>query len=350
MSAHAHAHAHAHDHGEGKPFCKVCKDAGKSEAEYTSHYVRASREPGAAVVCPTLLSQECAYCHELGHTKKYCPKLKERDARRKQTQNNRSANLSGMRRRQMTPQEHDLYRQCLSIGIPADALLQAFTAPRVSNEQHPPPASATNRGFNALDDDDDDDDDDDSSAMSGGGSREIADNWTKMSHASALRRERDLIAEKERAEEKVSKMLSEHRAEVEALTAKINAKKSVAELERELTAARDEELVAQLGNTGASAAAGKKKKRGGKKKNGSSKAKLCLDFTASSSSEPSTPTSNPITLTINETGEHKSSSSAPTTPTTSHSDAIGDCKLARQLANRTGNWGDDSDSDSDDEL
>jgi len=59
-----------------KPFCKVCHDAGKSQAEYTSHFVKS--EPGAngVVVCPTLLAQGCGFCHEFGHTVKYCMKLK----------------------------------------------------------------------------------------------------------------------------------------------------------------------------------------------------------------------------------------------------------------------------------
>ena len=52
-------------------FCKVCKDAKKSESVYTSHSVRV----GGKVVCPTLLSQECKYCREKGHTPKHCPKL-----------------------------------------------------------------------------------------------------------------------------------------------------------------------------------------------------------------------------------------------------------------------------------
>ena len=62
-----------------KPFCKVCHDAGKMEAEYTSHFVKS--EPGAkgVVVCPTLLAQGCGFCHEFGHTVKYCMKLKNRE-------------------------------------------------------------------------------------------------------------------------------------------------------------------------------------------------------------------------------------------------------------------------------
>lgn len=58
-------------------FCKVCCDAGKTKEEYTNHFVRASREPGAPVVCPTLLALNCNYCHKNGHTPKYCPALKK---------------------------------------------------------------------------------------------------------------------------------------------------------------------------------------------------------------------------------------------------------------------------------
>jgi protein nanos 1 len=59
-----------------KPFCKVCKDAGKSESEYTSHYVK-NRD--GVVTCTTLLSQNCRYCGEAGHTVKFCQVLKKRE-------------------------------------------------------------------------------------------------------------------------------------------------------------------------------------------------------------------------------------------------------------------------------
>ena len=64
-------------------FCNVCFDAGKSELEYTSHYVRASREPNAKVVCPTLNALECNYCFKKGHTVKYCDVLKKQDKMKK---------------------------------------------------------------------------------------------------------------------------------------------------------------------------------------------------------------------------------------------------------------------------
>jgi Nanos RNA binding domain len=55
-----------------KPYCKVCHDAGKSESEYTSHFVRETPEPNSKVLCPTLLQQKCSYCSKSGHTVKYC--------------------------------------------------------------------------------------------------------------------------------------------------------------------------------------------------------------------------------------------------------------------------------------
>ena len=63
-----------------KPFCKVCHDAGKSESDYTSHYVRSmpDRQGNTKVTCPTLLNTECRYCYELGHTAKFCPVIAAR--------------------------------------------------------------------------------------------------------------------------------------------------------------------------------------------------------------------------------------------------------------------------------
>ena len=60
--------------------CNYCKAAGKSEEEWSSHWVK--DKVGGKVVCPALLANECGYCHAVGHTPKFCPKLKARDARR----------------------------------------------------------------------------------------------------------------------------------------------------------------------------------------------------------------------------------------------------------------------------
>lgn len=50
--------------------CKVCRDAGKSEKDYSSHNVKNKK---GNVICPTLLAQECKTCKQKGHTVKYCP-------------------------------------------------------------------------------------------------------------------------------------------------------------------------------------------------------------------------------------------------------------------------------------
>lgn len=55
-----------------KPFCKVCRDAGKTEAVYTSHYVK-SRD--GMVTCPTLKNLTCRYCKKNGHTVSHCQAL-----------------------------------------------------------------------------------------------------------------------------------------------------------------------------------------------------------------------------------------------------------------------------------
>lgn len=59
------------------PFCKVCHDAGKPESEYTSHFVKDTPGATGVVVCPTLLAQQCGYCHTAGHTVSYCKLLKQ---------------------------------------------------------------------------------------------------------------------------------------------------------------------------------------------------------------------------------------------------------------------------------
>ena len=68
-----------------KPFCKVCHDAGKSESEYTSHFVRSRPDMNGKtkVTCPILAATECRYCYELGHTTKFCPVLEENNKRSK---------------------------------------------------------------------------------------------------------------------------------------------------------------------------------------------------------------------------------------------------------------------------
>ena len=67
-------------------YCKVCHDAGKTQTEYQSHFIRESRDPNSNVVCPTLLLLECRYCYKNGHTVKYCPSIKEKDKQQRHTE------------------------------------------------------------------------------------------------------------------------------------------------------------------------------------------------------------------------------------------------------------------------
>ena len=63
-------------------FCSICKSAGKSFEEYTSHFVRESPDPNSRVVCPVILSSDCNYCGKKGHLKSHCHLLKKRNQKR----------------------------------------------------------------------------------------------------------------------------------------------------------------------------------------------------------------------------------------------------------------------------
>tara|TARA_Y100001980_G_C14257446_1_gene100212 strand:- start:65 stop:520 length:456 start_codon:yes stop_codon:yes gene_type:complete len=42
------------------------------------HTVRDFSKKNSPIICPILLATECTYCHELGHTKNFCRKLKDK--------------------------------------------------------------------------------------------------------------------------------------------------------------------------------------------------------------------------------------------------------------------------------
>ena len=67
------------------PFCKFCKDSGKTQTEFTSHYPKDKPGKEGKVVCPTILNNECRYCHTKGHAKSHCPVLKEKNSRKRMT-------------------------------------------------------------------------------------------------------------------------------------------------------------------------------------------------------------------------------------------------------------------------
>ena len=68
------------------PYCSVCHSAGKSKAEYTSHYLRTSKAADAKTTCPYLLAITCGYCKGQGHTPKYCPISKQKQQQQQQQQ------------------------------------------------------------------------------------------------------------------------------------------------------------------------------------------------------------------------------------------------------------------------
>ena len=122
-----------------KPYCKVCHDAGKPESVYTSHWLRASPEPNAKVTCPYLLSLECRYCKEKGHTPKACPMIQA-----KQDQAKTQAQL------QVKAKAQHYIPQLKT--IPEDSQL-SFTPPQPKPVFIPSPApirKATKNSFNVL--------------------------------------------------------------------------------------------------------------------------------------------------------------------------------------------------------
>jgi len=69
-----------------RPFCGVCQKAGKPESVFRGHFIKSKPGPDGVVICPTILSIECRFCHELGHSasEEHCPALREKALRRKE--------------------------------------------------------------------------------------------------------------------------------------------------------------------------------------------------------------------------------------------------------------------------
>ena len=133
-------------HPKKKPFCKVCFDAGKSEEEYTSHYLKDRPGPNGKVICPTLLATECRYCHEHGHFKSHCPALEERKLDQHQQNKMRSVSrkLKFESGQWMTP----TVSTQLSEALASDKLQRKQAIPQRSA------AFVTKSQFAALDDSD----------------------------------------------------------------------------------------------------------------------------------------------------------------------------------------------------
>lgn len=67
-----------------KRTCNFCRDAGKPEREYSSHFVK---DKTGKVVCPTLLAVQCPCCGEKGHTAKFCTAEKKEPKTEPKTSN-----------------------------------------------------------------------------------------------------------------------------------------------------------------------------------------------------------------------------------------------------------------------
>ena len=86
-----------------KPCCKVCVDAGKSEKESSSHYVK---DLNGNVLCPTLLSQECRFCHRKGHTTSHCSTLKKQ---KESEENSRKPPVSPPKKKISAPKKSNVF-------------------------------------------------------------------------------------------------------------------------------------------------------------------------------------------------------------------------------------------------
>ena len=59
-------------------FCLFCKRQGKSEEEYTSHFLRETKDPTSKYTCPEILQVQCSNCfnngrYHFGHYLNQCP-------------------------------------------------------------------------------------------------------------------------------------------------------------------------------------------------------------------------------------------------------------------------------------
>ena len=54
------------------PFCGHCKNIGKTEREYTSHYSHKTQNQNSPLTCPELLKKVCARCASRNHTFDKC--------------------------------------------------------------------------------------------------------------------------------------------------------------------------------------------------------------------------------------------------------------------------------------
>jgi hypothetical protein len=78
-----------------KPFCGVCKKAGKSEQEYTSHYTKSRPGPNGVTTCPLIMAAICKCCFTQGHFADHCSKRAVKDDRSKSKTLNIRVEING---------------------------------------------------------------------------------------------------------------------------------------------------------------------------------------------------------------------------------------------------------------
>jgi len=130
-----------------KAFCKVCKDAGCPETQYTSHFVKDQPGPNGKVVCPTLLNQSCRICNQTGHTSSYCKQYKPRPSREEpRHQEPRREELRHQEPRHQEPRHEETQRRApyahphgprVRLQLEARALSAPSPAPSVLSAAQP---------------------------------------------------------------------------------------------------------------------------------------------------------------------------------------------------------------------
>jgi hypothetical protein len=125
-----------------KPYCKVCHDAGKSEKEYTSHFVKSAPGPEGKVVCPTLLCQSCGYCGDCGHTPKFCPTLAAQKAAEEKALK-QAARKETMEKSKATPKPGPVKAKSSNVFAALDSDSETECEPKVRQREYKPVTNVT---------------------------------------------------------------------------------------------------------------------------------------------------------------------------------------------------------------
>jgi hypothetical protein len=66
-------------HAKSKPGCSYCRSLGKSESEWTSHFIHKTPSQNSRLTCPELLKRVCPNCSSQNHTYDKCKRRSESD-------------------------------------------------------------------------------------------------------------------------------------------------------------------------------------------------------------------------------------------------------------------------------